>query len=55
MAMKDKLLKAIENGELDEVSSLLEGFNELNETFSKLLLIFYSHRAPNTLIPPLST
>ena len=32
---KKKLLKAIENGELDEVSSLLEGFNELNETFSK--------------------
>lgn len=35
MAKKEKLLKAIENGELDEVSSLLEGFNELNETFSK--------------------
>jgi len=32
---KKKLLKAIENGEGDVVSSLLEGFKKFNETFSR--------------------
>jgi ankyrin repeat protein len=32
---KKMLLKAIENGEVDVVSSLLEGFDKFNETFSK--------------------
>ena len=32
---KKKLLKAIEDGEVDEVATLLENFNKINETFAK--------------------